>query len=178
MRTTAARWRRRIVALLQGILSDPGEPVEVRYGESPTAHAVNRRAWCLAPPSGAALETHHGPASEPPGPRDDMLRAFAILSGAAGRRWPGSCGISPAIRSRLRTSARFPRIIRATSGKPCGSAPARRFPWYFCRVSPATSGRTASFGCRCRRTTCCIASSTAPFFGLSHPRPGADGSRL
>ena len=62
----AAGVTRRVIALLKGVLADPGVPVETRYGEALTALAVNRRSWCLAPTWGIPPSKRIvGPASQP-----------------------------------------------------------------------------------------------------------------
>jgi hypothetical protein len=108
---------RRIVALLDRVLADPGRPVEIRYGESPTAHAVNRRAWCLRPvfamPPWRRIMARH---PNPLGPRDDVLRAFAIMAGGprpalAGALWNFACH-PVTIAGRRVVSADYPGDVR------------------------------------------------------------------
>ena len=108
---------RRIVGLVEEVLSARGEPVDFRYGEAPTAHSVNRRLWCLAPtwgiPPWKRVMARH---PNPRGPRDDTLRAFAILSGQgrtsmAGVMWSFTCH-PVTIADRRSVSAAYPGAIR------------------------------------------------------------------
>jgi hypothetical protein len=113
----AAEVTRRVVALLEGVLADPGLPVEICYGEAPTAHTTNRRAWCLAPvwglpPWKRTMARHPNPR----GPRDDMLRVFTFRSGGAapspaGVLWNFAC--HPVTIADLRmVSADYPGDVR------------------------------------------------------------------
>jgi hypothetical protein len=122
----AAEVTRRIIALAEGVLADPGAPVETRYGEAPTAHSVNRRSWCLAPawgiPPWKRVMARH---PNPQGPRDDRLRAFAILSGQggtsmAGVMWSFTC--HPVTIAEHRTvSAAYPGEVRKALRQRAGS---------------------------------------------------------
>ena len=146
-------------------------------GESPTAHAVNRRAWCLRPvlamPPWKCVMARH------PNPRGAARRRAAGVRHHGGkfpsRCWPGCWEF------RLPSGHHFrpPRGFGRLSGRMLRQAlrQARAdIPAVFSarlRRRPAAQPRLA--GCRCRPTTCCIASSIGPVFWPFTPAAASRG---
>ncbi len=121
-----ARTVDRICAMLDGVISAAGRPVDLCCGEAQTAHTINRRKWCLTPvwglPPVKRIMARH---PNPQGPRDDRLQVFGLAAGEgrgelAGALWSFACH-PVTMADRRAISADYPGGVRRALRRRAGA---------------------------------------------------------